>query len=337
VFACDLQTGTLARVSLGPMDAEGDSHSSMPAVNADGRWVVFASGASNLVAGDTNGYGDIFVRDLIAAAPVPPSGLVVESVTGNLVRLRWTAAAYGPVPTHFVIEGGTSPGEVLASIETGSAPTFSFAAPAGSFYARVHALNDGFRSAASNEVRIHVNVPVPPSAPAHLLALVNQSTLSLAWTNTYAGGAPTSLVLEVTGAITTSLPLGVGESFSFDGVPPGTYTVALRAQNAAGASPVSNAVLLTFPGPCSGPPAVPTDLRVHRAGRTVNVAWAPATTGPAPTAYLLLVSSSEVSSFVTTGRGLSGEADPGVYVVSVVAANVCGTSAGTPPLRIVVP
>jgi Tol biopolymer transport system component len=338
VFAYDLQTGTLTRVSLDPMDAEGDSHSSMPAVNADGRWVAFASGASNLVASDTNGLGDIFVRDLVATAPVAPTGLVVEAVTGNLVTLRWTAAAYGPAATSFMIEGGANPGEVLASIPTrDSAPSFSFAAPAGSFYVRVHALNDGLRSAASNEVRIHVSVPVPPSAPAHLLALVNRSTLSLSWTSTYAGGAPTSLVLEVTGSITTSLPLGVGESFSFDEVPPGTYTLALRAQNAAGSSPASNAVTLTFPGPCSGPPLVPTDLRVHRVGHAVNVAWAPATSGPAPTAYILLVTGSEVSSFITTGRTLSGEADPGVYAVSVVAANVCGASAGTPPLRLVVP
>jgi hypothetical protein len=29
----------------------------------DGRFVVFASAASNLVAGDTNGVGDVFVRD----------------------------------------------------------------------------------------------------------------------------------------------------------------------------------------------------------------------------------------------------------------------------------
>ena len=34
-----------------------------PSISADGRFVAFASGATNLVAGDTNGTGDVFVRD----------------------------------------------------------------------------------------------------------------------------------------------------------------------------------------------------------------------------------------------------------------------------------
>jgi hypothetical protein len=32
-------------------------------MSADGRYVVFASTASNLVAGDTNGVSDVFLRD----------------------------------------------------------------------------------------------------------------------------------------------------------------------------------------------------------------------------------------------------------------------------------
>jgi len=34
-----------------------------PAISADGRLVAFESWASNLVAGDTNGKLDVFVRD----------------------------------------------------------------------------------------------------------------------------------------------------------------------------------------------------------------------------------------------------------------------------------
>ena len=37
---------------------------SRPSISADGRYVAFASNASNLVAGDTNGFTDVFVRDL---------------------------------------------------------------------------------------------------------------------------------------------------------------------------------------------------------------------------------------------------------------------------------
>ncbi len=51
------------RVSVAMGGAQGDSSSQYPSISADGRFVAFPSDASNLVAGDTNGRRDIFVRD----------------------------------------------------------------------------------------------------------------------------------------------------------------------------------------------------------------------------------------------------------------------------------
>jgi Tol biopolymer transport system component len=45
------------------MGAEGDGSAGGAALSADGRYVAFNSGASNLVLGDTNGASDIFVHD----------------------------------------------------------------------------------------------------------------------------------------------------------------------------------------------------------------------------------------------------------------------------------
>jgi Tol biopolymer transport system component len=45
---------------------EGNQNSSLPCTNADGRYVAFASTASNLVSLDTNAVDDIFFRDLQA-------------------------------------------------------------------------------------------------------------------------------------------------------------------------------------------------------------------------------------------------------------------------------
>jgi hypothetical protein len=42
--------------------AQGKGNSLDPAITTDGRFVAFQSDASKLVAGDTNGKGDIFVR-----------------------------------------------------------------------------------------------------------------------------------------------------------------------------------------------------------------------------------------------------------------------------------
>jgi len=46
--------------------AGGNDDSSSPLLTFDGRYVIFASRASDLVNNDTNNHTDIFVRDLAA-------------------------------------------------------------------------------------------------------------------------------------------------------------------------------------------------------------------------------------------------------------------------------
>jgi WD40-like Beta Propeller Repeat len=64
VFVHHLATGVTRRVSLGAGGVQGNDGSHVPGVSAEGRYVVFTSAASNLVTGDTNNTGDVFVRDL---------------------------------------------------------------------------------------------------------------------------------------------------------------------------------------------------------------------------------------------------------------------------------
>jgi Tol biopolymer transport system component len=64
VFVRDRELGRTRRVSMSSEGVQGDSYSFMPSISADGRFVVFGSAASNLVASDTNGIEDAFVRDL---------------------------------------------------------------------------------------------------------------------------------------------------------------------------------------------------------------------------------------------------------------------------------
>jgi Tol biopolymer transport system component len=68
IFVKDTQTGVLVRVSTdnGGALANGDSY--RPSISSDGRYVVFASAADNLVDGDTNGVVDVFVKDLTTGA-----------------------------------------------------------------------------------------------------------------------------------------------------------------------------------------------------------------------------------------------------------------------------
>lgn len=267
----------------------------------------------------------------------PPTGLTVASVAGNLVTLRWTAPV-GSTPNGYVVEGGVTPGQVLASLPTGATETsYRFTAPSGAFRVRVHALTAAGRSPASNEVPLLVNAAAPPSAPAGLLGLVNGTTLSLAWQGTFGGAAPTGYRLDVSGDLTTSLLLGPGEAFSFTGVPAGTYTFAVRALNAAGVSDPSNAVTLTFPGACSGAPAAPPAPSVLRAGRTLTVSWVPPGAGPAPTSFVLVVSGAFTGELPTAGRTLGGAVGPGSYTLRVRAVNPCGASADGEATTVIVP
>ncbi len=64
IYVRDLATDTTRLVSLNDASASGDSNSERPSITSNGRYVAFASSASNLVTGDTNGNYDIFVRDL---------------------------------------------------------------------------------------------------------------------------------------------------------------------------------------------------------------------------------------------------------------------------------
>ena len=268
----------------------------------------------------------------------PPTGLYVSSMIGNIVTLRWEPPVAGVVATEFSVEGGLNPGEVLATLPTGSAdPIFTFTAPAGAFYVRVHGVNGAARSAASNEIRIFVNVPVPPSAPDNLLATVNGDAVSLAWRNTFAGGAPTSLVLDIQGPPNGSVQLPLTETYTLAGLPPGTYAFSVRAVNDAGTSFPATTIGLSFPGNCSGPPQIPTDALAYKVGSTLHFVWEPPAGGPAPTGYLVIVTGSFVGALPTSARAISGAPGPGSYTLSVQATNACGASAGSPPQTLAIP
>jgi len=64
VFVKDRQTGTLTLVSLDSSGAAANDSSFYSTISGDGQVVAFVSYATNLVAGDTNGQNDVFVRDL---------------------------------------------------------------------------------------------------------------------------------------------------------------------------------------------------------------------------------------------------------------------------------
>lgn len=63
IFVYTALSGIIERVSVSGTGAQGNGPSDHQSISADGRFVAFSSQASNLVAGDANGFQDIFLRD----------------------------------------------------------------------------------------------------------------------------------------------------------------------------------------------------------------------------------------------------------------------------------
>jgi len=110
VFVHDRQAGGTERLSVDSAGSQGDYQSLWPAISADGRYVAFMSGASNLVPGDANCWSDVFVREL--------PGIVEQGAINNCPRSgKWAISVWeGP--------DGTETGPALATCANGVAAAY---------------------------------------------------------------------------------------------------------------------------------------------------------------------------------------------------------------------
>lgn len=83
VFVHDRQTGQTSRVSVSSTNGQGGGESYPATISADGRYVVFASSASNLIALDFNNAADIFVHDRQTGTTTLVSKAMASNSPGN--------------------------------------------------------------------------------------------------------------------------------------------------------------------------------------------------------------------------------------------------------------
>jgi len=100
IFVYDQNSHTTQLISLTEDGSPANGTSIEPGISADGRWIVFASEASNLVPGDTNGVWDIFVHD---------RGAVPHFISG-----RVTDSSNNPMPDVLISTGGWGAGITAA-------------------------------------------------------------------------------------------------------------------------------------------------------------------------------------------------------------------------------
>jgi Tol biopolymer transport system component len=89
IFRVDLSTNEIARVSVSEAGVEGNGRSEFASTSGDGRYVVFHSGADNLAPGDTNGFWDVFVKDMTSGT------VLIASVTSGGVQGNGHSAGAG--------------------------------------------------------------------------------------------------------------------------------------------------------------------------------------------------------------------------------------------------
>jgi len=93
VFVHELATGITTRASLTHGGSQANGLSTNPDISADGIVVAFGSSATNLVAGDTNGLSDVFVRD---RTPGPAGPLLAATgACGGFMDFHVTGATPG--------------------------------------------------------------------------------------------------------------------------------------------------------------------------------------------------------------------------------------------------
>jgi predicted RNA-binding protein with TRAM domain len=87
IFMHDIQTGETVRISVASdgSQAKGIEGSYAPSISSDGHYVAFYSLASNLVNGDTNDTGDVFVRDLQGCSDKPDKPMLTKPNKGAVV------------------------------------------------------------------------------------------------------------------------------------------------------------------------------------------------------------------------------------------------------------
>jgi hypothetical protein len=285
-----------------------------------------------------------------SAVPGAPQAFAV-TVIRNRVTFTWqppSTAGTEPVSA-YRIEAGVTPGGISAVLPvSGAVLSYTvFTAPDGVFFARVKAQTAAGMSAASNEVQFATGQGGPPLAPLALLATVQNTNVSLQWTENPFGPVITAYYL-VAGTGPGLADIGVlplpptARTFAVV-APPGTYYVRMLAVNATGASlPSNEAVLLAQAGTCTIP-EVPTGLATTSGGGRLTLGWAAPTSGAIPESYVLSVGSVSggadrgVIPLPGTLTAVSGLVPAGPYYLRLAAANGCGASASSTGVFAVMP
>lgn len=281
-------------------------------------------------------------------APVPGApGNFQARTNGNDVELTWDPPATGGTVSGYTIVARATPGgPITIAFPVGDVQQVPARGPNGTFVLAVRAEGPSGVGPESSSVTVTLPVtPQAPGAPTNLAVTAYGSGVTLAWTPPTSGGLPSRYVLTVQAPSigTVAVPLAANlTGTTFAGVPPGTYTARLAAENAGGVSGPSNQITFTVAPPA--PPGTPTLAAPQLVGRRLDLSWTPGT-GGVPVDYVLVAAVSPGGAPVATlsvGGGTSVSLDlpagvSGTFFLRLSARNALGSSGLSNEVSVLVP
>ena len=126
VFVRDLKAGTTTRISVPAGGGQANRPSAMLGMTPDGRYVLFVSDATNLVASDLTKQGDVFVYDRVAKTTtlvsVAQSGAQGDrnSGAGGAISTDGQTVAFGSYATNLVPNDRNGRADVFVRVLGGS-------------------------------------------------------------------------------------------------------------------------------------------------------------------------------------------------------------------------
>jgi fibronectin type 3 domain-containing protein len=299
---------------------------------------ISGDGSPDIAIADYN-HGLVVLRNNLPNPPTPttPSAPTLNSASrgNNRVTLFWSEPSfdgYAPITAYNVYRGTASGGETLLTT-VGSVTNFAdtTAVNGTTYFYQVSAVNSAGEGPRSAE--LSATPATTPGAPTLVSATAGDTSVGLSWSAPASdgGSAITSYTATASpgGAICTS----TGTACTVTGLTNGTsYAFTVRARNAVGTGPASNALSAT-PRVPGDPPSAPLNPATSpNQPEGILVSWsAPSSSGTHPiTAYRIYRGTSPGSAtYLATVGNVASYMDAavtngGLYYYQVAAVNAPG-------------